>query len=124
VATEISFLNKVSNTIRRASNEVQILKASSFQIKDDEGNDMEPLLLTHFEHYIGGRFPNINNTIQRDSLTQCSSDANAFCKGDIAKETRRHSCRTLPLRQPLCCREKRRVWIFERARRQVFHQRR
>ncbi|KAH6632374.1 hypothetical protein F5144DRAFT_474539, partial [Chaetomium tenue] len=38
VATEISRLNKTSNTIRRATKEAQILKASSFQIQDDDGN--------------------------------------------------------------------------------------
>ncbi|RYP30524.1 hypothetical protein DL767_006201 [Monosporascus sp. MG133] len=65
VATEISRLNKISNTIRRASKEAQVLKASNFQIKDDDGNDVEPLLLGHFERYIGDRFPSISKTVQQ-----------------------------------------------------------
>ncbi|KAH8586928.1 hypothetical protein B0O99DRAFT_695020 [Bisporella sp. PMI_857] len=64
IATEISRLNKMSNTIQRASKEAQILKASDFRIKDDDGYDVEPLLLGHFERYIRDRFPNISNTIQ------------------------------------------------------------
>lgn len=65
IATEISRLNKISNTIRRASREAQILKVSDFQITDDDGNDVEPLLLDHFRHHIRDRFPNISDTIQR-----------------------------------------------------------
>ncbi|KAH6981610.1 hypothetical protein BKA56DRAFT_731124 [Ilyonectria sp. MPI-CAGE-AT-0026] len=64
IATEISRLNKISNTIRSASKEAQIIKASDFQIIDD-GNNVEPLLLGHFEHYIGDRFPNISESIQK-----------------------------------------------------------
>ncbi|KAF4338103.1 serine threonine phosphatase [Fusarium beomiforme] len=64
VAAEISRLNKISNTIRRASKETQALKASNFQIKDDEGNDVEDILLEHFRHHIGDRFPNLGETLQ------------------------------------------------------------
>lgn len=65
MATEISRLNKMSNTIRRASKEVQILKASNFRIKDEDGNDVEPSLLVHFEHHIRDRFPDASDEIQK-----------------------------------------------------------
>lgn len=65
IATEICRLNKISNTIRRASKEGEILKASSFQIKDDDGYDLEPFLLDLFENHIRDRFPNISETIQQ-----------------------------------------------------------
>ncbi|RFU80041.1 serine threonine phosphatase [Trichoderma arundinaceum] len=65
IAVEISHLNKMSNMIRRASKETQILKAGDFRIKDDEGNDVEPLLLLHFARHIGDRFPNISDTLQQ-----------------------------------------------------------
>lgn len=55
----------MSNTIRRASQETQVLKASDFQIKGDNGEDVEPLLLCHFERYIGDRFPKISKTISQ-----------------------------------------------------------
>ena len=64
IAIEISHLNKVSNTIRRAGKESQNLEASDFQMKDDEGNDVEKFLLGQFERHIGDRFPNISKTIQ------------------------------------------------------------
>ncbi|KAF9776266.1 hypothetical protein IL306_005574, partial [Fusarium sp. DS 682] len=63
-AAEISRLNKISNTIRRASKETQALKASNFQIKDDEGNNVEDILLEHFKHHIGDRFPNLCEVLQ------------------------------------------------------------
>ncbi|KAL7784311.1 hypothetical protein V8C37DRAFT_406360 [Trichoderma ceciliae] len=65
IAIEISHLNKMSNLIRRASKETQILQASVFQIKDDDGNDVEPLLLLHFKRHIGDRFSTISDTIQQ-----------------------------------------------------------
>ncbi|KAM0546213.1 hypothetical protein ACHAPJ_010999 [Fusarium lateritium] len=65
VASEISRLNKVSNTIRRASKDTQALKASNFQIKDDEGHDVEPVLLEHFARHIGDRFPNLGEIIKQ-----------------------------------------------------------
>ncbi|RSM12538.1 hypothetical protein CEP52_002366 [Fusarium oligoseptatum] len=40
IAAEISRLNKISNTIRRASKDTQVLKASNFQIKDDDGENV------------------------------------------------------------------------------------
>lgn len=65
ITTEISCLNKALNTIRRASKEAQVLKVSDFQITDDDGNGVEPLLLGHFENHIGVRFPNISKIIQQ-----------------------------------------------------------
>ncbi|KAH7161647.1 hypothetical protein EDB81DRAFT_785245 [Dactylonectria macrodidyma] len=65
IATEITGLNKISNTIRRASKETQVLKASDFQIKDDEDRDVEPLLISHFEHHTGDWFPGISETIRK-----------------------------------------------------------
>ncbi|KAI8712719.1 C3H1-type domain-containing protein [Fusarium sp. LHS14.1] len=65
IAAEITRLNKISNTIRRASKDTQVLKASNFQIKDDEGENTEPLLLSHFEHHIGDWFPGISETIRQ-----------------------------------------------------------
>ncbi|KAJ4209546.1 hypothetical protein NW759_013402 [Fusarium solani] len=65
IAAEITRLNKISNTIRRASKDTQVLKASNFQIKDEEGENVEPLLLSHFEHHIGDWFPGISETIRQ-----------------------------------------------------------
>ncbi|UPK95818.1 hypothetical protein LCI18_006753 [Fusarium solani-melongenae] len=65
IAAEITRLNKISNTIRRASKDTQVLKASNFQIKDDEGENAEPLLLSHFGHHIGDWFPGISETIRQ-----------------------------------------------------------
>lgn len=64
IAAEITRLNKISNTIRRASKEAQRLKASDFQIKDDEGKNVEPLLVRIFEHYIADRFPHVSDAIR------------------------------------------------------------
>ncbi|UKZ96191.1 uncharacterized protein TrAFT101_010992 [Trichoderma asperellum] len=65
IATEINRLNKTSNTIRRASKATQVLKVSDFQITDNDGNSVEPLLLDHFENHIGSQFPNISKIIQQ-----------------------------------------------------------
>ncbi|UKZ74267.1 hypothetical protein TrVFT333_001929 [Trichoderma virens FT-333] len=65
ITTELSRLEKTANTIGRASNEAHILDASSFQIKDDEGNNVESLLLSDFEGHIGTQFPNISKIIQQ-----------------------------------------------------------
>jgi hypothetical protein len=63
-ASEISRLNKISNTIRRASKDTQALKAINFQIKDDEGNDVEDILREHFKHHICDRFPGLGEVLQ------------------------------------------------------------
>jgi len=59
-------LHRLSNTIRRASKELQNIKAAkSFRIDDDDENDAEPLLQEVFANYILGRFPNIGDTIRQ-----------------------------------------------------------
>ncbi|KAJ4004555.1 hypothetical protein NW752_011652 [Fusarium irregulare] len=64
IAAEISRLNKISNTIRRASKDAQSLTASKFFIKDDEGNNVESTLLSNFQRHINDRFPGVVETIQ------------------------------------------------------------
>ncbi|KAH6958132.1 hypothetical protein DER45DRAFT_503188 [Fusarium avenaceum] len=64
IAAEISRLNKISNTIRRASKDTQALTASKFYIKDDEGNNVEETLLHNFKRHINDRFPTLGETIQ------------------------------------------------------------
>ncbi|KAH7417504.1 hypothetical protein BKA64DRAFT_301951 [Cadophora sp. MPI-SDFR-AT-0126] len=64
IANQISLLYRFTNTIRRASKETQNHKAAQFfQIKDDEGNDVEECLQTIFTNYVLGRFPDIDDTI-------------------------------------------------------------
>ncbi|KAF4436662.1 Phd-finger domain-containing [Fusarium acutatum] len=64
VASEINRLNKISNTIRRASKDAQTQKANSFQIEDDEGNDVEDFLRQQFKHHICDRFPTLGEVLQ------------------------------------------------------------
>ncbi|KAH7238139.1 hypothetical protein BKA59DRAFT_236870 [Fusarium tricinctum] len=64
IAAEIGRLNKISNTIRRASKDTQALTASKFYIKDDEGNNVEETLLDNFKRHINDRFPTLGETIQ------------------------------------------------------------
>ncbi|KAF5984258.1 serine threonine phosphatase [Fusarium coicis] len=47
IAAEITRLNKISNTIRRASKHAQTLRAGDFTIKDDEGNDISKSICQH-----------------------------------------------------------------------------
>lgn len=66
IADQISLLHKLSNTIRRASKDVQNVEAAKApRICDDEGNDAEDFLQQVFEHYIGDRFPTTSGTIQQ-----------------------------------------------------------
>lgn len=65
IGCEISRLNKISNTIRRASKESQFRKATEFRITDDDGNDIESFLSDVFEHHINDRFPEIGENIRR-----------------------------------------------------------
>ncbi|KAI0553244.1 hypothetical protein F4679DRAFT_532514 [Xylaria curta] len=66
IANEISLLHKFLNTIRRASKETQDRAAlEAFKIEDDEGNDVEPFLLTLFTNHIRDRFPGASDIIQR-----------------------------------------------------------
>ncbi|TVY76578.1 hypothetical protein Focb16_v006386 [Fusarium oxysporum f. sp. cubense] len=64
IGAEISRLNKISNTIRRASKDTQALAASKFYIKDDEGNNVEETLLDNFKRHINDRFPSLGETIR------------------------------------------------------------
>ncbi|KAF6827137.1 serine/threonine protein phosphatase [Colletotrichum musicola] len=64
IRIEISHLNKLSNTIRKASKEDQISRAKNFQVTDENGNDVASELLFWFKHHIGDRFPNVSETIK------------------------------------------------------------
>ncbi|KAI0861275.1 hypothetical protein F4860DRAFT_175243 [Xylaria cubensis] len=65
IANEISLLHKFLNTIRRASKETQDRGAlEAFKIEDDEGNDVEPFLLTLFTNHVRDRFPGASDIIQ------------------------------------------------------------
>ncbi|WQF77379.1 Putative Zinc finger C2H2-type [Colletotrichum destructivum] len=65
IGTEISHLNKISNTIRKASKETHVQKAADFRIEDEDGNDVEPLLRRVFEHNVSDCFPNVSPNIRR-----------------------------------------------------------
>lgn len=61
---EIKLLYRTSNTIRRASEESHNLRAAtSYRIRDDHGNDAEPMLQELFANYIRSRFPSINDCL-------------------------------------------------------------
>ncbi len=60
MAGEIGLLYRLSNTIRRASKESQNLRAAKlFHIRDDEGNDVGPMLRDFFARYLYERFPDV-----------------------------------------------------------------
>lgn len=66
IADQISLLHKLSNTIRRASKDVQNVEAARApRICDSEGNDAEGFLQQVFAHYIRDRFPTTSGTIQQ-----------------------------------------------------------
>jgi hypothetical protein len=65
VATELSHLNKISNVVRRASKEARDVKGNEFQIKNDDGDNVEDLLTNQFLHYIQDRYPGIDQTLQQ-----------------------------------------------------------
>ncbi|KAJ5747490.1 Peptidase S8/S53 subtilisin/kexin/sedolisin [Penicillium nucicola] len=55
---EIELLNKLSNTVRKAGQELSNRKAVDlYIIQDDEGNNVEPFLKTLFAKYIQDKFP-------------------------------------------------------------------
>jgi hypothetical protein len=64
IAVEISHLNKMSNMIRRASKESQVLKIKNFQAKGEDQN-VERMLLNIFKRYINDKFPNASDIIQQ-----------------------------------------------------------
>ncbi|KAI6301924.1 hypothetical protein MCOR33_002648 [Pyricularia grisea] len=62
LAQEITLLFQLSNPIRKASKDSQNLEAAEYhQIKDDEGNDVGPLLQQIFARFIADRFPKITH---------------------------------------------------------------
>lgn len=64
IASEVSLLHELSNTIRSASRESQNMKAATtFQIKDEEGNDMEDHLKHYFLKGLQDRFPESSYSI-------------------------------------------------------------
>ncbi|KAL6796176.1 hypothetical protein GGI42DRAFT_331043 [Trichoderma sp. SZMC 28013] len=65
IATEISHLNKMTNIIRKANQDSQNVQAKDFDMTDEEGNDVQPILLSHYKRYIGERFPTASVTIQQ-----------------------------------------------------------
>ncbi|KAL2155506.1 hypothetical protein VTH82DRAFT_248 [Thermothelomyces myriococcoides] len=65
VAGDITMLYQLSNTIRRASKELQNLRAAkAYCIRDDEGNNAEPQLRQVFDNYIRGKFPGISDSLR------------------------------------------------------------
>ncbi|OJK03580.1 hypothetical protein ASPACDRAFT_10380, partial [Aspergillus aculeatus ATCC 16872] len=66
VVGQIALLHRLSNTIRRASSEAHNAKVStSFRIRDEEGNDVEPCLEVVFANYVRDRFRNVDEKILR-----------------------------------------------------------
>ncbi|KAK3952208.1 hypothetical protein QBC32DRAFT_324617 [Pseudoneurospora amorphoporcata] len=66
LATDITLLYRLSNTIQRASKKSRNLEAAkSYCIRDDDGNNAEPLLQAVYEHYIRGRFPEISDDLSQ-----------------------------------------------------------
>ncbi|KAK2787325.1 hypothetical protein FQN53_005484 [Emmonsiellopsis sp. PD_33] len=66
ISGEISLLHQLSNTIRKAGSEGHNLKAAtSFVIKDEHGNDVGPIFLSHFAMgIIQRKFPGCDKAIQ------------------------------------------------------------
>lgn len=67
IAGEITLLQQLSNTIRKASNERNNVKAAtSFVIRDEDGNDMGPAFVDLFAmKIIRRRFPNCDEKIMK-----------------------------------------------------------
>ncbi|KAL6819917.1 hypothetical protein V8C40DRAFT_251957 [Trichoderma camerunense] len=65
IATEISHLNKMSNIIHKASQDSQNIQAKDFNMIDEEGNDVQSILLSHYKRYIGEGFPTASASIQQ-----------------------------------------------------------
>lgn len=65
IASQVSLLHGLSNTIRKASRESQnVQAATSFQIKDEDGNDIEDYLRHYFLKGLCDRFPQSSDSIQ------------------------------------------------------------
>ncbi|KAI1488415.1 hypothetical protein F5X96DRAFT_680485 [Biscogniauxia mediterranea] len=66
IASEISLLHRFSNTIRRASKQSQNHKAAeAFQIRDEDGNNVESFLKELFANHIRDRFPSVSDSIRQ-----------------------------------------------------------
>lgn len=62
----MTLLHRLTNTIRKAGKESQNIRAAtSYRIRDDEGNDVEPNLQQVFAQYIYGRFPGSNKNLRQ-----------------------------------------------------------
>lgn len=64
IASQVTLLHNLSNTIRKASRESQNLKAQHFMIKDEDGNDMEKSLRLYFIKALHARFPESSESIR------------------------------------------------------------
>ncbi|KAH8781283.1 hypothetical protein F5883DRAFT_638126 [Diaporthe sp. PMI_573] len=66
IADQISLLHRLSNTVRRASKDVQNVEAAKApRIYDDHGNDAEDFFRQVLLRYISDRFPTTSQTIQQ-----------------------------------------------------------
>lgn len=66
VASDISLLYQLSNTIRKAGRESQNSKATSlFEIQDAEGNNIEKILEARFLHNLTDKFPGCNEQLRQ-----------------------------------------------------------
>lgn len=65
IASQVTLLHELSNTIRKASREPQNTTAStSFVIRDEDGNDMEDCLRHYFFKALQDRFPESTDSIR------------------------------------------------------------
>ncbi|KAM0247857.1 hypothetical protein ACHAP5_003869 [Fusarium lateritium] len=65
ISNEITLLNEISNTIRKANRKTQDAKAmGDFTMRDDDGNDIEKPLYDAWAENMLDRFPGCNETIR------------------------------------------------------------
>ncbi|ETS79226.1 hypothetical protein PFICI_09079 [Pestalotiopsis fici W106-1] len=65
LASQVGLFHEVSNVIRKASRQTQNeIAASSFRIRDQEGNDLENVLQGFLDRNIRDRFPHSNSIIR------------------------------------------------------------
>lgn len=66
VASDISLLYQLSNTIRKAGRESQNSKAASvFEIKDADGNNIEKIIEARFLHNLNDKFPGCDEQLRQ-----------------------------------------------------------
>jgi hypothetical protein len=66
ITGNLNLLNKFLNDIRGGGKEVDSAKADkSFQARDEEGANVEPLLYQRSLHSIHDRFPGANDTLRK-----------------------------------------------------------